>query len=148
MAVTGLGAFVCVLYIGFEAVYERLASLHDGGGFATRWDVACNVMGLIGEFPVWGTGLGSFEAVYPMYESAAVGSLATHAENEYLQLMAEMGVVGLNLAAVFLVMVWRGYYRCVKQFSFIAPHPSTGTFSRKLYGDIALWQGYFRRKNY
>ncbi len=45
-----------------------------------------------------GTGLGTFRRMYPQYSRSGHATIATHAENEYVQLLGEAGVVGLVLA--------------------------------------------------
>lgn len=66
-------------------------------------------------FPA-GTGLGSFEAVYPLTEAPAQvrRTYVNHAHNDYLQLVLEMGLAGALLLLLFLawwivqaVRVWR-----------------------------------------
>lgn len=54
-------------------------------------------------FPV-GTGLGSFETVFPQYENPdAVDSIyIDHAHNDYLELTLELGIAGVLLIALFL----------------------------------------------
>ncbi len=54
-------------------------------------------------FPV-GTGLGSFEQVYRLYEDPAEvsDSYVNHAHNDYLELALELGAAGMALIAAFL----------------------------------------------
>lgn len=58
-------------------------------------------------FPV-GTGLGSFEQVYRLYEDPAnvTREYVNHAHNDYLELVLELGIAGLILIALFLA--WWG----------------------------------------
>lgn len=66
-------------------------------------------------FPV-GTGLGSFDSVYPLTEAPAQihATYVNHAHNDYLQILLEMGIVGALLVLAFLiwwvvqvVSIWR-----------------------------------------
>ncbi len=116
IAVLALAAFVCVLYIGFDAVYDRLGSLHqlqdaEGG----RWQILRDVAVAWTRFPVFGTGLGTHEVVYPMFDRSTIAALASHAENEYAQAAEETGIVGLTALITFGVLVWRGYARTIRQ---------------------------------
>jgi len=54
-------------------------------------------------FPV-GSGAGTFQRLYPQYEDPRQSTLAyvNHAHNDYLELVLEMGVVGLVLLAALL----------------------------------------------
>jgi O-antigen ligase len=47
-----------------------------------------------------GTGLGSFETVYPTYQSFATDYIIDYAHNDYAQLLAETGVAGAITACV------------------------------------------------
>ena len=109
-----LGAFICVLYIGFDAVYERLATLQEQNQYKGRWQIVKDLSVSFTRFPVVGTGLGTHEVVYPMFDRSTSSRLAAHAENEYAQLAEETGVLGLGLLLVFFAIVWRGYVYCVR----------------------------------
>ena len=113
-----LGAFICVLYVGFDQVYERLAALRDfhqeqRGRLQIVQDIALAWT----KFPVLGVGLGTHEVVYPMFDRSTSAALAMHAENEYAQLAEETGLVGLVALLFFGVLVWRGYGRAINHVS-------------------------------
>jgi O-antigen ligase len=56
-----------------------------------------------------GTGLGSFATVYPHYRSAPGRLAVTHAHNDYLELLSEMGLLGGVCGLAFLgLLFWRG----------------------------------------
>ncbi len=115
MVLMALIAFSCVLYIGFDVVYERLASLYNLQEYECRWQILKDLTSAFARFPVLGTGLGTHSVVYPMFDRSYITALATHAENEYAQAMEETGLIGLA-ALVFLgVVVWRNYVRNIKQ---------------------------------
>ncbi|MCP4454486.1 MAG: tetratricopeptide repeat protein [Planctomycetes bacterium] len=108
--------FVFLLYAGFDAVYDRLATLGQwdraSGG---RWQIVKDIAAAAKQFPFFGTGLGTHRVVYPMFDSAIIRSLATHAENEYAQLLEETGLIGLLTWGVFGFFVCRGFVVCVKK---------------------------------
>ena len=52
------------------------------------------------DFPIFGSGLGTFENVFPKYKSFANQITFSHAENEYLQALTECGALG------FLIILW------------------------------------------
>lgn len=71
----------------------------------------------IGDHFPFGSGLGSFEAVYPAYEDPSVvtATYVNHAHNEYLQIFLEFGIFGplILLAALALwgrqtLVIWWG----------------------------------------
>jgi len=115
IAIMLLGAFACVLYIGFDVVYDRLSSLGDieaaEGG---RWQIVCDVARAWTRFPLFGTGLGTHSVVYPMFDSSTTAHLAAHAENEYVQAMEETGVVGFISLICFGTIIWVAFFRNIR----------------------------------
>ena len=118
MALMALGAFICVLYIGFDAVYDRLASLRElhqaQGG---RWQIVKDISLAWSKFPVFGMGLGTHEVVYPMFDRSTIAALAAHAENEYAQAAEETGLMGLTALVCFGILVWANYIRNIRNDS-------------------------------
>lgn len=115
MAIVALGAFVCILYIGFEAVYDRLGSLYNPEKYKDRWCVVKDLVVLAGQFPVFGTGLGTLEMIYQMFESSINPRLMVYADNEYIQTMAETGMLGMNLVLIFVFIVCYNYYHSIRR---------------------------------
>jgi hypothetical protein len=103
---------VVAVYIGIDSMIERFAMdriLHD-----VRPVVWSNTTGIIGDFPVMGSGLGTFQALYPAYEESSTPPLFEHAHNDYLEYMAELGGMGFLLLLggigamlVFSFLVWQ-----------------------------------------
>lgn len=111
MTVMALGAFICVLYVGFDAVYDRLATLRELHEYKGRWQILKDLSVSFRRFPVLGTGLGTHEVVYPMFDRSTMPSLAAYAENEYAQAAEETGLIGLAALVGFGVIVWISYVR-------------------------------------
>lgn len=111
-----LAAFICLLYVGFDTVYDRLGTLSDlhqaQGG---RWQIVKDVGVTWTRFPILGTGLGTHEVVYPMFDRSTVAALASHAENEYAQAAEETGIVGLLALVGFGVIVGCSYGRILRR---------------------------------
>ena len=115
IAIMVLAAFACVLYIGFDAVYERMATLHDiDSAEAGRMDILKDLTAAWSQFPLFGTGLGTHSVVYPMFNTSTIAALAGHAENEYAQALEETGIVGFLCLVLFAILVWKGFVRCLK----------------------------------
>ena len=115
MVLMALGAFICVLYIGFDAVYERLETLqqlHETEG--SRWQILKDISLAWVKFPIFGTGLGTHEVVYPMFDRSTIAALAAHAENEYAQAAEETGLIGLTALVCFAIFVWANYVRNIR----------------------------------
>jgi len=114
MVVMAFLAFTCILYLGFDAVYDRFATLGDLSEYGNRWQILKDLVASFGQFPVLGTGLGTHSLVYPMFQTINTTALFTHAENEYAQTMEETGLVGLVTLTIFAICVWSGYARNIR----------------------------------
>lgn len=79
----------------------------------SRAEILSTTSRAIGEFMPFGTGLGSFERVYPLYERPehVTSTFVVHAHNDYFELVLELGIAGIVLLVLFLawwaVAVWR-----------------------------------------
>jgi O-antigen ligase len=63
---------------------------------------------LVAAYPVLGAGLGSYEAAFQRYKSVAPENTVDFAHNDYLQVLAEMGVAGFAVACALAGYVfWR-----------------------------------------
>ncbi len=99
-------AFLWAAWIGLDAVVSRFFSVSEG--FEGRWKIWTSTFEIIKDFPVFGSGLGTFIQVFPMYRSYHVRGLVTHAENDFLQLISETGAVGIGLLLIlFLFLFFR-----------------------------------------
>jgi tetratricopeptide (TPR) repeat protein len=52
-----------------------------------------------------------------MFDHSYIVPLAAHAENEYAQVLEETGLLGLGALAVFGIMIFRQFFRCVRNKS-------------------------------
>ncbi len=100
-----LGALAAMLLVDFDAIYERLATLKSREQLASRWELTLGALRVWQEFPIWGAGLGTHEFVFPMFDQSTSPQLAEHVDNDYAQLLEEMGVVGAALVAAFLAVI-------------------------------------------
>ncbi len=115
MVIMALIAFTSVLYLGFDAVYDRLGSLRDfDRAECGRLQILKDIAIAWTKFPITGTGLGTHLVVYPMFDRSTITALAAYAENEYAQVLEETGLVGLCSLIVFGVIVWLKYVRNIR----------------------------------
>jgi len=93
-------------FFGIEKVAQRIEQTSMDS--EERVSVARDALSMLRDFPLTGTGAGSFYAVYPMYTSAVVVTGFTrNAEDDYLQFACEFGLVfAAVLGAVVLVSLW------------------------------------------
>ncbi len=54
-----------------------------------------------------GTGLGTLETVFPQYETNYTERVVDHAHNDYLELLAETGIIGGLLGLAFILLLFR-----------------------------------------
>lgn len=114
--VLAIVSFAGLLAAGFDAVYSRLATIRhveivDGGRLQMLKDMTAEFR----LFPLVGAGLGTHEFVFPMFDHSHIPNIATHAENEYAQLLEECGVVGLVILGFFLGSVLLNYWKTVRR---------------------------------
>jgi O-antigen ligase len=60
---------------------------------------------MISANPVTGVGLGAFQTAFPIYSRSDGSLLVSQAHNDYLQVVADAGLVGGALAVWFIVVV-------------------------------------------
>lgn len=96
-----LGILVVLLlgglyWLGFEPLLTELDSVKLGTGFfANRVPIWQSAFGIFKGFPFLGTGLGSFQEVYPQYQSLVYASYQIiHAHCDYLEILTDCGVLG------------------------------------------------------
>jgi O-antigen ligase len=82
--------------------HERIRSL---SGASFRLDTWRDSLRLAASSPVLGHGLGSFHDAYPRFKRGHEIVRVEHAENDYVETLAETGVAGLGLALLGLVLL-------------------------------------------
>jgi len=101
------------LYVGIEAMFERFAMDNAivRSGRPTYW---ADTSRIIADFPVFGTGLGTFSSVAYDYEGDRTPLRLEHAHNDYLEYLSELGVIGMIMLmggilfmAVSSFLIWR-----------------------------------------
>lgn len=73
-------------------------------GRAHFWSVTLDV---IKAYPVVGSGLGSFGAIYPRYDTRNGIYRLEQAHNDYLQTLSDAGLIGAVLGVAFIVILFR-----------------------------------------
>jgi len=111
-----LTAFTCLLYFGFDAVCDRMATLKNASDpSAGRIQTFKDILVEWRQFPLFGTGLGTHEYVYPMFDRSLDSWLAEYADSDYFQMLEEMGIVGVALVLSFAGYVWFCYARAIRR---------------------------------
>lgn len=86
-------------------VDRRLAqTLSSTASWGVRVRAWADSLPMLADFPLWGVGLGGWGGLFPKYdESFFLGAQLRRAHNDYLQLLAELGIVGWVLLGA---VVW------------------------------------------
>jgi len=104
-------AIALVSWLGIGRALERFASyksLEVSEG--RRVGMLQGTWRMFLDHPVAGTGLGTLQEVFPLYETVYDGLIVNHSHNDYAELLAETGVAGGLCGFTFLVLlVWTGW---------------------------------------
>jgi O-antigen ligase len=116
-----IAAFSLLLVIAVIAGLETTA-IGEGtlGESATtsvdsRAEILSTTLHAAREFMPFGSGLGSFSHIYPLYENLpqVTGTYVVHAHNDYAEIALELGAPGVLIIVVFLmwwaVRAWRAW---------------------------------------
>jgi O-antigen ligase len=101
----GLAAVLGVAWIGVGGLAHAFATR---GFKQSRLDVWADVLRMVPNFPVFGSGFNAFGRAYPPYQTSWPGYYWGEAHNEYLQVLVDTGLAGAALAACALGLLLRG----------------------------------------
>jgi O-antigen ligase len=95
-------------FFGIEKVAERMQQAAVDGDM--RSDLSRDTLAIVGDYPLTGTGAGSFFSVFPMYNTGELEfGFAKHAHNDYLEFVTDLGLFALVLLAFsVLLSLWQG----------------------------------------
>jgi O-antigen ligase len=100
-------AFLLVSWLGARQILERFSSMQSVEVTSgKRASMRLDTWHIFRDHPWTGTGLGAIERVFPAYETLYDGRVVNHAHNDYLEALAETGVVGAACCAWFLVALY------------------------------------------
>ena len=90
-------------WFGVEKLAARLeaTTMED---VQEREDPAAYTLPLIGDFPVFGSGPGTFYVAFPAYRPEKVVNFYDYTHNDYAQIAAETGLVGLGLLGLVVAV--------------------------------------------
>ncbi len=108
------GALVAALFFWMDPgdVSRRLSTLAGVVNspeltWAARRTVGLDTLRIFRTHPWVGTGMGSFETIYPAYQSFPSDLVFDHAHNDFAEALAETGLVGASLIVWALVVFFR-----------------------------------------
>lgn len=101
----GVIALLAVLFAGIFLNLGALSQRLAGGSEASRMTIWRETMPVIADFPVTGTGLGTYPRSMLIYQRTTPDILFNHAHSEYLQIVSEGGLL-LTIPAVIAAFAW------------------------------------------
>jgi O-antigen ligase len=111
---------VGLIWVGPDPVVRRITEgqVADAGGqralFSNRAWVWRDTLSMIRANPMFGVGLGAFGTAFSIYTQSDGSIGVPQAHNDYLQVVADCGVVGGLIALWFLALTFRAIWRGVR----------------------------------
>jgi O-antigen ligase len=101
------------VFLPTDALISRFADLAKTETISadTRAQIWRESMGLAKAFPIFGCGLGGYESAFLRFKTVAPMNTVDFAHNDYLQVLAEMGIVGFTVGLLLLLLVLRSALR-------------------------------------
>ncbi len=103
-------------FLPFETSMKTFAGLFQDSNVQFRLQVWSDAWRMLRDFPLFGTGLGTFAHIYPKYKTVLSQATVIYPENDFLQILVEMGFVGFGVVIWFSVRFikaflirWRSY---------------------------------------
>ena len=112
-----------VIWIGAEPVINRIATGEQNNSdlskmqpyYGGRGEIWENTWTMIRHNPLMGVGLGAYETAYPIYaRDNGEGGVTAEAHNDYLQVLADTGIIGAAISLWFIIMLFRAIARGVR----------------------------------
>jgi O-antigen ligase len=131
IAIVALAAFALIAWLGAGKAIERFSTVPTRDvSLSRRASMFRGAEHIFFDHLIKGAGLGTIIVVYPRYETAYDGLIVDHVHNDYIEALAETGLMGGFCGLAFL---WLLYREARKSFT-----AEQGHFSRALHaGAIA-----------
>ncbi len=108
----GIAVFMSVVAVNWDRIESRFGEIGQKGNIL-RSNVWEDSIGIVKDFPVVGTGLGTFLNIYPRYQTKNANVFFEHAENDYMEILTDMGIAGFALvvgaATAFFLSVLKAW---------------------------------------
>ena len=103
-------------WLGVGGALDRFASLRQlEVSESRRGEMLRDSWRIFVDHPVNGIGLGALPEVFPRYETLYDGNVVQHTHNDYVEALAETGIIGALCGVVFLLLLaWSSWARLVR----------------------------------
>ncbi len=108
VAIVALAALALIVWVGAGKAIERFSSLHSNEvAQGRRLSMFRGAVRVFLKHPIEGCGLGTIVAAYPKYETVYDGKVVDHVHDDYVEELAETGLLGGLCGVAFLWMLFR-----------------------------------------
>jgi len=112
MTITG-AIGISLLWIGAGPIVNRAAdsleqirSVDSPSSYPSRKGIWTDTLAMIRANPVFGVGAGAYRTVFPIYSHYDDSFIVAQSPNDYLQVLADCGIVGAALLVWFIGGIW------------------------------------------
>ncbi|MGB8541375.1 MAG: O-antigen ligase family protein [Candidatus Acidiferrales bacterium] len=113
VGIVALAALALIAWLGAGRAIERFSAIRVGEVTVDRRvSMFRGAAHLFADHPITGVGLGALVAAYPRYETAYDGKLVDHVHNDYIELLAETGLLGGICGFALLWILFRQARSC------------------------------------
>jgi O-antigen ligase len=103
LGIVALAAVALIAWLGAGKAIERFSMMRVGEvTMDRRLSMFRGAAHIFADHPIKGVGLGALVAVYPRYETVYDGKLVDHVHNDYIEMLAETGLLGGICGLAFL----------------------------------------------
>lgn len=107
------------VFIGREALMRRVATfaeIETQPSFQTRWEFWRSAVHIFADFPLTGSGSGTFQHLSRRYQTFRdTHRHVRYTENDYVQLLAETGILGSGFVLLTVLLFWLQTFSAWKQ---------------------------------
>ncbi len=105
-------AVILVSWLGIGRALDRFAAYKNlEASEGRRVEMVHDSMHIFQDHRVLGSGLGTLQEVFPLYETVYDGFIVNHSHNDYAEALAETGLIGGFCGLIFLVIL---FWKCWK----------------------------------
>jgi len=127
------------LFVGIKNTSDKFMRTNfDKAGRFLRWP---NSMDMFKDFPVFGTGFGTYKNAFLLYDTDVGGKWSTNAHNEYIETLTDGGITGFAIGLIILGLL---IYSIMKMWK-VRRHPRIRLFGIGILSSIyaALFHSFF-----
>lgn len=103
VAIVTLAGMALIAWVGAGKAFERFTSARSNEvSLARRLSMSRGALHIFEDRPIAGCGIGALVAVYPRYETLYDGKVVDHVHDDYMEALAETGILGGICGIAFL----------------------------------------------